>query len=94
MASYDSKTDTISGCEPESYQYWHEKGHQELQKNGKADTLKVWCDKLLMASVLMLCVKWNVPAAICVVGCYICYNYEEIWCDFYAKRHFKAGRLQ
>lgn len=31
-ARYDPETDTISGCEPGSFLWWHEKGHQAQQE--------------------------------------------------------------
>jgi len=94
MNYVELKTGKIYGCKKGSYQWYHEKGHIEFDKNEKTGRLKLyqnyvfwfWALSTTLSVINKFMIIISIPSILIYIGIEI---YEEKWCNDYAKKHFK-----
>ena len=93
----DIETGEIYGCENDSFQWWHEKGHIVFNSNPETSwmlMLKSYCFDIWMFSI-MVSIIWKVAFYSSVIfwGTYTYLTiYEEYWCNNYAKLNYKENK--
>jgi len=89
QASVDLETGKIVGCEPGSWNWYHEKGHLAFNKTDKGQTYQTQQTFWFVMTVIMVVFalfnkyfRWI--ALICMLVFMYYFFYEELRCEHYA----------
>jgi len=96
MTAYvDLSTGKIYGCKRGSWEWWHEKGHIEFNRDEKAGKIKLWQNYVfiiwMFSITLSILNRYMIFISFPSVIIYIVIEvYEEKWCNDYADKKTKS----
>ena len=87
IAMYDSKTNEITGCKKNTFEYKHELEHKNFNKNHASIIYLGEISQFYTLIFLVLSLFYNPIKWLCLIGIIImlfCFTFEELYCNYKA----------